>query len=522
MTHRNKFYLSVTILALFLMGGCASLPTDFERHESHAYMDTDDTRFGKAIQAEKPAHPNQSGFLLLGNGLDAFVARALLAQGAERSIDTQYYMIHKDTVGWLFIDQLYKAADRGVRVRLLIDDIDMGGRDFGTAVFDSHPNVEVRVFNPFGRNTGRTLQFVTGFGKQTRRGHNKSFTVDSQITILGGRNIGDEYFEANPELAFVDLDVLAAGPVARSVSASFDQYWNSELSYPISVLIEKLPTPQEIEQRKNEFDDFIKKQADTEYMRHLRNSNLANRFRQDRLVYHWGFGHVIADDPEKLTHDTGDTQYHLSEQLKPFVADIEKELIIFSPYFVPGNSGVAFYKGLRKKGVRVKILTNSLSSTDVALVHAGYSRYRKALLRMGVELYELNKNPTQKERKEMKKGGVGHSKASLHAKSFVFDRERVFIGSFNLDAQSRIQNTEIGVVFESADIANHIAEVFDQKIDQAAFRLELKTYENGTEKIFWHGLVDGEQRVLKVDPYTGFWKRFGIGFLRVLPIESLL
>ncbi len=522
MLRQYCIHVFLVMLGLLLMGGCASLPTDFERHESHAYLDTDDTRFGKAIQAEKPAHPDQSGFLLLGNGLDAFVARALLAQGAERSIDTQYYMIHKDTVGWLFIDQLYKAADRGVRVRLLIDDIDMGGRDFGTAVFDSHPNVEVRVFNPFGRNTGRTLQFVTGFGKQTRRGHNKSFTVDSQITILGGRNIGDEYFEADPELAFVDLDVLAAGPVARSVSASFDQYWNSELSYPISVLIEKAPTPEEIEQRINEFDDFIKKQADTEYMRNLRNSNLANRFRQDRLVYHWGVGHVIADDPQKLTHDTGDTQYHLSEQLKPYLANIEKELIIFSPYFVPGKSGVAFFKGLREKGVQVKILTNSLSSTDVALVHAGYSRYRKDLLRMGVELYELNKNLTKKDRKEKKEGGVGRSKASLHAKSFVFDRERVFIGSFNLDAQSRIQNTEIGVVFESADIANHIAGVFDQKINQAAFRLELKTDKNGSDKIFWHGLVDGEQSVLKVDPYTGFWKRFSIGFMRVLPIESLL
>ena len=224
---------------------------------------------------------------------------------------------------------------------------------------------------------------------------------------------------------------------------------------------------------------------------------------------------------KKLTHDTDDTQYHLSEQLKPYLADIEKELIIFSPYFVPGKSGVAFYKGLREKGVRVKILTNSLSSTDVALVHAGYSKYRKDLLRMGVELYELNKNLTKKGRKEMKEGG-GHSKSSLHAKSFVFDRERVFIGSFNLDAQSRIQNTEIGVVFESADIANHMAEGFDQKINQAAFRLELKTHENGSEKILWHGLVNGEQTVLKVDPYTGFWKRFGVGFLRVLPIESLL
>ena len=508
--------------AILIIAGCATLPKDFDRPESYALTDTENTAFGKAHAEERSAHTGKSGFLLLGNGLDAFVARALLAQGAERSIDTQYYMIHNDVVGSLFIDQLYKAAERGVRVRLLVDDIDQGGRDFGAAVFDSHPNIEVRIFNPFGRNTGRTLQFVTGFGKQTRRGHNKSFTVDNQAAILGGRNIGDEYFEADPELAFVDLDVLAIGQVARDVSASFDQYWNSELSYPISVLVEKLPTPQEIKQRKKEFDDFIAQQADSEYLRHLRDSSLANRIRQNRVVYFWGRGEVVADDPQKLTHDTDDTQYHLSKQLKPYLADIEKELIIFSPYFVPGKSGVAFFKALREKSVRVKILTNSLSSTDVALVHAGYSKYRKDLLRMGVELYELNKNLTKKERKEMKEGGVGRSKASLHAKSFVFDRKRVFIGSFNLDAQSRIQNTEIGVVFESADIASSMAEGFDQKIDQVAFRLELKTSENGSETILWHGLVDGKQQTFDVDPYTGFWRRFGIGFMKLLPIESLL
>ena len=522
MTGRPKVTFIVTILVLFLMVGCASLPTDFERHESHAFMDTDNTRFAKAIQKRKLDHPDQSGFFLLINGLDAFVARALLAQVAQRSIDTQYYMIHNDLVGSLFIDQLFKAADRGVRVRLLLDDIDQGGKDFGAAVFDSHPNIEVRIFNPFGRNTGRTIQFVTGFGKQTRRGHNKSFTVDNQATILGGRNIGDEYFEADPEFAFLDLDVLGVGPVARGVSASFDEYWNSELSYPISVLVDPLPTPQEIDQRIREFSGFIEKQSDTAYMQSLRDSDLANHLRQERLTYHWASSQVLADDPQKLTHDTDETQYHLSAQLKPYLEDIEKELVIFSPYFVPGKTGVAFFKTLREKDVRVKILTNALSSTDVSLVHAGYSKYRKDLLRMGVELYELNKNLTKKERKGKDAGGIGRSKASLHAKSFVFDREKVFVGSFNLDAQSRIQNTEIGVIFNSQEIANHMAENFDRNINKAAFRLELQTDANGYEQILWHGLVDGEQKVLEVDPYTGFWQRFGIGLMRILPIESLL
>ena len=266
------------------------MPTDFERTVSHAYTDTDNTRLGQGSQAEKIVHPGQSAFHVLGSGLDAFVARAALAQIADRSIDTQYDMIHNDVVGSLFIDQLLNAAARGVRVRLLVDDIDQGGRDFGTAVLDSFPNIEVRIFNPFGRNTGRTAQFVTGFGEQTRRAHNKSFTVDGQATILGGRNIGDEYFEADPEFGFLDLDVRSIGPVARSVSASFDLYWNSELSYPISVLVDKLPTTE-----------------------------------------------------------------------------------------------------------------------DVSVVHAGYSKYRKDLLRMGVELYELNKNLTHKKRDEMQDNSLGHS-----------------------------------------------------------------------------------------------------------------
>ena len=257
-------------------------------------------------------------------------------------------------------------------------------------------------------------------------------------------------------------------------------------------------------------------------MENLIDSDFANLIRQGHLEFSWGLSHVVADDPQKLTHDTDDTQYHLSEQLKPYLADIKKELIIFSPYFVPGKSGVAFFTALRKRGVRVKILTNALSSTDVAVVHAGYSKYRKDLLRMGVELYELNKNLIKEGPKEMEEGGVEQPKASLHAKSFIFDRERVFIGSFNLDAQSRIQNTEIGVVFDSADIASRMAEFFDQKIDQVAFRLELKPNKNGFKRIQWHGLVDGEERVLKVDPYTSFWERFGIGFMRFLPIESLL
>ena len=508
-------------ISLIMTGGCATLPKNFERQESYAFTDTQDTRFGKTHRKEMHTHAGQSGYLLLGNGLDAFVARALLAHIAERSIDVQYYLFHDDLIGNLFSDHLLKAADRGVRVRLLVDDMDLKGKDLDAVVMDSHPNMEVRIFNPFSRKRGRLIQFVTRAGSVTRRMHNKSFTVDNQVTILGGRNMGDEYFDADPELAFSDLDVMAVGPVAREVSTAFDLYWNSELSYPASVLMDKQPTPEEIQQKRQQLNEFVAQQADSEYMLALRNSNLANQIRQKQVIYYWGDAKVVYDQPEKILHEFDKTEYHLSPHLAPYFEGVQEELIIFSPYFVPGKEGTAFLSQLSKRGVRVRIFTNSLTSNDVAVVHAGYGKYRKDLLRAGVELYEMNKKLSRKQRKA-KKGKKGSSTASLHAKSFVFDRKKVFIGSLNLDPRAVVHNTEIGVVLTSAEIGNIMGDGFDQDIEQVAFQLELVKNKNGSEKILWHGVVDGEQKTFDVDPYSGFWQRFGIGFLSLLPIESQL
>ena len=518
---RQTVIISTAVITiLLLIGGCATLPQNVVRPESYALKDTEDTRFGKAHRDEMQTHAGQSGFLLLGNGLDAFVARAILAHVAERSIDVQYYLFHDDLIGNLFTDQLLKAADRGVRVRLLVDDMDLEGKDLDVAVMDSHPNMEVRIFNPFSRKKGRTRQFVSRAGSVTRRMHNKSFTVDNQVTILGGRNIGNEYFDADPELAFSDLDVLAIGPVAQEVSTAFDLYWNSELAYPASVLIGKRPTTEEIKEMRQKLTEFVESQSDSEYLQALRNSNLANDIRQNNVSFNWGEAVVLYDQPEKILHDFDESQYHLAPKLKPYAEGVKKELIIFSPYFVPGKPGTAFLTQLAQRGVRVRILTNSLASNDVGIVHAGYSKYRKDLLRAGIELYELNEKLTRKERKE-KKGKHGSSKVSLHAKSFVFDRKRVFIGSLNLDPRALVHNTEIGVVLTSEKIASEMSDWFDQNMEQVAFRLELNK-EDGSEKILWHSRVDGKAVVFEVEPYTGFWQRFGIGFLRLLPIESQL
>jgi len=466
------------------MSGCATLPKDFDRPESYAYSDTDDTRLGRARHEETLAHPGQS-------------------------------------VGRLFIDQLLKAADRGVRVRLLVDDVYFGGKDLGAAAMDRHPNVEVRLFNPFSRRTFRSIQFLTRFGSVTRRMHNKSFTVDNQVTILGGRNIASEYFEAHPELAFGDLDVAAIGPVVRDVSDSFDLYWNSEWAYPISVLTGKPPTAEEIDRKTQRLNDFIAEQKDSAYLQALRDSSLSSRIRRNEVQYHWGGAEVIYDQPEKIVHDFSKKEYHMAPQLRPYIEDVQEELIIVSPYFVPGKKGVLFLKQLSERGVRVRILTNSLSSTNLPIVHAGYAKYRRDLLRAGIELYEMNKKYGKEERKDGEHQH-GLSKTVLHAKTFVLDREQVFIGSLNLDPRALYHNTEIGVVLTSSEIASDMGDWFDQNIEEVAFRLELGKDKDDFEHIFWHGIDKGEHRVFTVDPHTSFWLRFKIGFMSLLPIESQL
>ncbi|MEA3412549.1 MAG: phospholipase D family protein [Pseudomonadota bacterium] len=509
------------LLVLLAMGGCATLPENVDRVESHAYRDIGDTRMAESIREESAAHPGESGFLLLGDGLDAFVARAVLASRAERSIDAQYYLLHGDLTGKLFIDQLVQAADRGVRVRLLVDDIDLGGRDEGAAALDAHPNIEVRLFNPFSRNTWRMTQYLTRLGSVTRRMHNKSFTADNIATIVGGRNIGDEYFNAHADLAFADLDVLAVGPVVAEVSESFDLYWNNELAYPASILAQELPDEAKIEALRRELEAFVEANRDSPYLEALRGSTLAEDLRNRSVQFVWAGADVFYDQPEKITESTDREDLHLSRQLGPHLGGVQEELIIFSAYFVPGKDGTRALSDLAKRGVRVRILTNALSSTDVAVVHAGYAKYRKRLLRAGVELYEMNKKLTKAQRKALK-GENPSSKASLHTKSFVLDRESTFIGSFNLDPRSMRENTEIGLLIDSPEIAAGMGEWFDTNIDELAFRLELVTEADGRERILWHGRVDGEEQVFDVDPYTSIWRRMGVGLAGFLPIESQL
>ena len=506
-------------IALLILNGCGSLPENIQINPSFSYQDTGDTFLGKIVRKQGSTNPDQSGFFLLGDGLDAFVARAVLVDAAERSVDIQYYLYHNDLVGGLLAVKLMEAADRGVRVRVLLDDIDTAGRDRNFAVLNSHPNIEIRLFNPFYRNRLRLPQFLTRFGKVTRRMHNKSFTVDNQATIVGGRNIGNEYFYADPDKNFGDLDVMAIGPVVKEVSGSFDLYWKSSLTYQVSSLYTKSLDKGSLDEARNFYKSFMQEQEHSPYMQALRNSTLANNLRNNKVSYAWGTAEALYDRPDKISGINDSPDLHLASQLGEYFNDTNAEIIILSAYFVPGMEGVHFLAKLREKGVEIKVLTNSLASTDVAAVHAGYAKYRRELLRAGIELYELKQSTADSENKMKISGSSG---ASLHTKSFVLDRKMLFIGSFNFDPRSYGQNTEIGLIFHSPQLAGMLGEYFDETILGKAYKLELVTTKEGNEVLKWLEQDGNRQIVHYREPEASLWRWLFARLASILPIEEQL
>lgn len=520
MNSRSLFFFPVfLILTALALESCAALPDNSQRTASYAPTDTGASHWAQKFKSEKSANRGRSGFVPLDDGLDAFVARATLANQAEHSIDAQYYLWHNDLVGRLLLGELAEAADRGVRVRLLIDDIGLRRRDHHLQILSTHPNFEVRVFNPFSRLQFRATQYLSRLGSVTRRMHNKSFTVDKQVTVIGGRNIGNEYFEADPQITFGDLDALTIGSTVDDVSASFDLYWNNALAYPITTLYRKTPTSDELARYQKDLRDFALDNSDSPYVDALINSKFAEDIKSDALTFYWGEARLFVDAPEKIAQTRRNMALRLTSQFEDQLQTAEQELIIISPYFIPGLVGTQELLGLAKNGVRVQILTNSLASNNHAIVHAKYAKYRKPLLAAGVDIYEARNQEPDDIRKQ-NKAPFGTTKSTvLHAKSFIIDRKYVFIGSLNFDPRSFAENTEIGVVFESATFANYMAQWVDDEVDTTAYRLGLETNANGDEHIVWH---DGAATILRVEPDTTRWKRAITRILSWLPVESQL
>jgi putative cardiolipin synthase len=450
----------------------------------------------------------------LPDGRDAFAARALLADAAERTLDARYYIWHNDLSGSLLFRALRRAADRGVRVRLLLDDNNTGSLDGLLAALHAHPSIEVRLFNPFRLRRWRLLGYLGDFARLNRRMHNKSFTADGQASVIGGRNVGDEYFDAGQGVSFADLDVLAIGPVVKDVARDFDRYWGSGSACPADRVLPPADAAS-VAGLETTATRVERDPAAQAYTQALAGSPFVRMLLAGQLPFEWAVTRMVSDDPRKGLGRAPDDAL-LWPRLKRMLGVPTQEVQLVSPYFVPGVRGVQFLSTLARRGVKATVLTNALEATDVPAVHAGYARRRKPLLQAGVRLFEMKRafsSPPVKAH-----GPAGSSNSSLHAKTVAVDRSRVFIGSFNFDPRSVRLNTEMGFVIESPALAQAMADVLGRQLPPRAYEVRLSK----AGALQWVEQHDGREVVHDAEPGTSVWQRAAVSVLSTLPIEWLL
>jgi putative cardiolipin synthase len=501
--------------ALVVVTGCAELPPRPALPAETAIAPDTGGKLDARIGQAEGAHPGASGFRLVKEGTEAFLVRMQSARLAARSLDVQIYIWHADLTGIYLARQLLESADRGVRVRLLLDDLDARAQNDGFAALAAHPHIEVRMFNPWVTRNGALSKAGEGlfhFNRVNRRMHNKSWIADNRIAVVGGRNVGDEYFGAGDDVNFVDLDFAMVGPVVRDASATFDRYWNSPSAYPIEVLDAAAVNAAALEEFRQKLARRVEAEEQGRYAIALRGDDVVQRMLSGDWPMHWSSKYeFVADDPGKITMKKGDpgrTQVGLT--LLPMLQSARSEATVISPYFVPGDDVTAAMTAAVAAGRQVRILTNSLVANDVAAVHGGYSRYRKALVEGGVQLWEL---------KPLASGGAGSSVfgssgASLHTKAFAVDREQLFVGSYNLDPRSTWLNCEQGVRVEDKALTDELEALFGKQTDGAhAWHV---TLENG--ELRWS---DGRE-TFDTDPKASAWRRFQAWATRVLHLDAQL
>ncbi|WP_435988667.1 phospholipase D family protein [Sulfitobacter sp. SH24] len=498
------------VIVIFIARFAFPLPEVENRHDTEALLPTTQGPLADALARQEESHAGQTGVAPLQNGADAFAARILLADAAVSSIDAQYYIWHDDLTGTLLLNALRRAADRGVRVRLLLDDNGTSGLDPELATLDAHPMIEVRLWNPFNLRRFKMLSYGFDFFRLNRRMHNKSFTVDGHATILGGRNIGDEYFAAGPTALYVDLDVLAVGRVVNDVSSDFDRYWRAGAVHPQGPIV---GAAREGDPLANRLSALEADPQLSEYREILQSSDIVNALAAGEFGVEWTSVQLVSDDPIK---GEGAVAWEdlLASRLAEAVGEIKTRFDGVSPYFVPGKAGVEAFAMLEGQGVQVRMLTNSLDATDVLPVHAGYAKRRKDLLRSGVQLYELRQQAAVDAPID-RLGPFGSSGASLHAKTFAVDGARIFVGSFNFDPRSTTLNTEMGLLIDSERMAQGLHDAFDADLRGLAWRVEL---DDGD--LIW--IAPQEKTVTTDEPGTSLARRMALMVIGWLPIEWLL
>lgn len=512
------------LLLLASLAGCATIRGDYVAQPSQAFDRPQETALGRAYAAGQAERPGLSAFRLINNGVSALLTRAALADLAERSLDIQYYIYDPDETGAFLLERIQAAAERGVRVRIILDDYLLGLDDASLARIDAHPNVEVRIFNPYRDRMrwSRPLQMLFNLDRLGRRMHNKVFVADGQIGILGGRNISNHYMEGEAEANFRDVDLLASGPVVGEALRSFDAFWNSEIVVPVAAF----------EARPADNDDalhFDRLRAEAaagrgpyaEYGQ--RKPDFVRRLLAGEGMI-WARGRAIAEPPVRQREGEAKPSAEIARALAIARQNARKEVTYAVAYFVPGERGVQLLSELAGRGVRVRVLTNSLAATDVVAVHAGYAKYREGLLAGGVELYEYRSDARRPE-----PGGhrlrLGSSGSALHAKVVVHDRRLVWVGSANFDPRSRRLNTEAGLLIESEELAERLLSSIEWDFSpRNSWQLGLeKDPQGGSRRLTWNGERDGKIVNLAQEPDAGLLRHLGVLFYSILPgVEDLL
>ncbi|WP_271893947.1 phospholipase D family protein [Candidatus Phyllobacterium onerii] len=500
-------------LSLFLLSACSHTVRTFEQTPSYSPAQPTSTRLTQLVQRLGDPKDGRSGVRLIGNGEEALAARLALAAAAEKTIDAQYYLVHNDPTGKIFAWSLLQAADRGVRVRLLLDDMDTKSYDAVTAALDSHKNIEIRLFNPFWRDQSLVAAGLTDFKRINRRMHNKSMTADNAMSIVGGRNIGDEYFLAKRELNYSDLDLLVAGPVVDEVSTNFDEYWNSKFAVPARAVVGK-PKGFSLDQARDRLDEIIGKARETEYASVVRAAAKQN-LTPSTLKLAWVRAKMYSDPPSKAAGEDN-KEAVLASQLAKYFARATSKVEIVSAYFVPRKRGTEWLGELEARGVEVLVVTNSLASTDVKPVYAHYAKDRRALLEGGVHLYELRPDADQEARRGV---NWGESRSGLHAKAFTIDDRYLFVGSFNWDPRSVNINTEMGILVDSPEFTRKTSNALRGVLREETYAVRL----DKDKRISWTETgPDGTQRIYYHEPTGSSWDQFVAGFYAILPIGSQL
>lgn len=514
------FYLFV---CLALLQACSTLPERQPVTATYArQFDTSSSYLVHVFEPLKQQHEDLTGYHILYEPTEALATRLQLIERSEKTLDLQYYIWDNDKVGALALEAILRAADRGVKVRLLLDDNNTKDLEAAYFAMAQHPNIQIRVFNPFKFRSFRALDYILDFNRMTRRMHNKTFIADQEVALIGGRNMSNQYYDAGENFQFSDMDVVLVGQAVDDIMNSFDEYWNHDYAYPIQQVTHANRHRLSYTSLRKQLEEHWFKSNVQDYLNILSSSLSFDTWFNQNLNLQWVNAVVVKDSADKIQKHAP-REEHLNFQMANILNHPTDKVDLVSAYFVPDQTSMDVMKFLTAQGVQIRVLTNSFKANDVPVVHAFYSKYRKQLLENGVQLYEflplLPPASTLGERKPIfgnPQSKDGFSRSSLHAKFMALDNSQVFIGSFNFDPRSAYLNTEIGVVLDSPGLAKAIHDSMDRDLMKFSYQVSL----DPTGQLIWKKQEKDGIKIYDKEPQIKWWQRWGLKVVSWLPIEK--